>query len=111
MVLRAAEQIARYGWLKDRPVTTTTGNTELGALSELRTSTPSTAGQDAVAPRDSSETLRSLLSVARGGSGSKSTQARLPVEAALATDSDVTLRRLDSGRTASCKTTGWADVE
>ncbi|NKX92163.1 large ATP-binding protein [Sanguibacter hominis ATCC BAA-789] len=66
-VLRAAEQIARYGWLKDRPVTTATGDPELAALNELRTSAPSAAERDAVASSDSSETVLSLLSVARGG--------------------------------------------
>lgn len=68
-VLRAAEQIARYGWLKDRPVTAATDNPELAALNQLRTWAPSTTGRDGVAPasRDSPESVPSLLSVARDG--------------------------------------------
>lgn len=66
-VLRAAEQIARYGWLNDRPVTAAADDSELAALNQLRTFAPSTMEQDGVVPasRDSSESVPSLLSIAR----------------------------------------------
>lgn len=66
-VLRAAAQIARYGWLNTRPVTATTDDSELSALNQLRTSVPTTAIRDDVAPatRDRSASPPSLLSVAR----------------------------------------------
>ena len=69
VVLRAAEQIARYGWLNNRPVTAATDDPELAALNQLRTPARSTAKRDGVvsASRDSSESVPSLLSVAREG--------------------------------------------
>lgn len=68
-VLRAAKRIARYGWLRSRPVTAATGDPELTALNRLRTPTSPTAERDGdvSAPRDSPATVSSLLSVARGG--------------------------------------------
>lgn len=45
-MLRAAEQIARYGWLTNRPVTAATNYTELAALNDLRTSGPTTEQDD-----------------------------------------------------------------
>lgn len=68
-VLRAAEQIARYGWLNDRPVTAAAENPELIVLDQLRASTPAPATRDgaAHAARDGSASLPSLLSVARKG--------------------------------------------
>ncbi|MFD2028539.1 NACHT domain-containing protein [Promicromonospora aerolata] len=68
-VLRAADQIARYGWLSKRPVTAATDVPELAALNELRTSAPPTIGRDggAATSRDSSVSAPSLLSVAREG--------------------------------------------
>lgn len=68
-ILRAAEQIARYGWLKDRPVTAATDDPELAALNQLRASAPSTSDRADETPtlRDSSESVPSLLSVAREG--------------------------------------------
>lgn len=68
-VLRAAEQIARYGWLKDRLVTAATDDPELAALNQLRASAPSTTDRAGETPasRDSSDSVPSLLSVARGG--------------------------------------------
>lgn len=66
-VLRAAEQIARYGWLKDRPVTAATDDPELAALNQLRASAPPTTDRAGETPtsRDSSDSVPSLLSVAR----------------------------------------------
>jgi hypothetical protein len=66
-VLRAAEQIARYGWLNGRPVTAATDDPELIALNQLRTSAPATRDGAMHAARDSSALLPSLLSVAREG--------------------------------------------
>lgn len=66
-VLRAAEQIARYGWLNNRPVTAPTEDPELAALNQLRTHVPSAAEQDGAKPvaRDRSTPLPSLLRIAR----------------------------------------------
>ena len=68
-VLRAAEQIARYGWLNKRAITAVTDVPELAALNQLRTSAPPATGRDdgATASRDSSASAPSLLSVARAG--------------------------------------------
>lgn len=68
-LLRAAERIARYGWLKGRPITAATDDPELTALNQLRTLTPSTTEGDDVAPasHDTSDSVFSLLSVAREG--------------------------------------------
>lgn len=68
-VLRAAERIARYGWLKDRPVTAATDDPELATLNQLRTPIPSTTEHDDVVPEspDSSESVSTLLNVAREG--------------------------------------------
>jgi hypothetical protein len=68
-VLRAAEQIARYGWLNNRPVTAVRNDPELAALNQLRASAPSTAERNGVVPgtRDASASLPSLLNVARKG--------------------------------------------
>jgi len=66
--LRAAEQIARYGWLNKRPVTATTNDHELAALNQLRTSSPSTVERARVAPaRESAAAAPSLLRIARQG--------------------------------------------
>ncbi len=66
-VLQAAERIARYGWLSNRPVTAATDDPELAALNQLRTSGPSTIVRDGVVPksRGGLESTASLLSVAR----------------------------------------------
>lgn len=67
-VLRAAEQIARYGWLTKRPVTAATDYTELAALNDLRTSGPTTEQDGTMhASPVTSATVPSLLSVARKG--------------------------------------------
>jgi hypothetical protein len=68
-VRRAAEQIARYGWLNKRPVTTATDVPELAALNQLRASAPPTTEPTlgAATSRDSSAWVPSLLSVAREG--------------------------------------------
>lgn len=67
-VLRAAEQIARYGWLKNRPITATTTDPDLDMLNRLRTSSPATEHYAAVPPTPGSSTAApSLLSVARKG--------------------------------------------
>ncbi|GAB1512578.1 NACHT domain-containing protein [Actinophytocola sp. KF-1] len=65
-VLRAAEQIARFGWLKNRPVTGDTTDTDLAALNQLRVP-PSTADRHhgPVEPHDQPTPQASLLSVAR----------------------------------------------
>ncbi|GAA2012894.1 NACHT domain-containing protein [Microbacterium ulmi] len=63
---RAAEQIARYGWLSSRAVTGNVRDPELAALIELRTSAPQV--DDAVSTELSSRehpAQASLLSVAR----------------------------------------------
>lgn len=66
-VLRAAERIARHGWLRSRPVTAATSDPDLTALNRLRTPTSPTVERDGdvSAPRDSPATVSSLLSVAR----------------------------------------------
>lgn len=68
-VLRAAERIARHGWLDKQPVTSDTDDSDLAALNELRSTVPSTAEPDvAVLPAgDRSGLLPSMLSVAREG--------------------------------------------
>lgn len=68
-VLQAAERIARYGWLSNRPVTAATDDPELAALNQLRTSASSTTVRDGVVPasRDGLDSAPSLLSVAREG--------------------------------------------
>lgn len=66
-VLRAAEQIARHGWAKDRPVTGDTTDTNLAALSQLHVPTSSTADRhdEAAGPHDQTTPQGSLLSIAR----------------------------------------------
>ncbi|CAM4085282.1 large ATP-binding protein [Helcobacillus massiliensis] len=66
-VLRAAEQAARYGWLRGRPVTAATGDPELAALNQLRVPGTSTAERGGVmsSARENSAGSPSLLSVAR----------------------------------------------
>lgn len=67
-VLRAAEQIARYGWLITRPVTAATGDADLAALNRLRASKPAAEREDTVHPSpDGAVAVPSLLSVARQG--------------------------------------------
>lgn len=68
-VLRAAEQIGRFGWLNGRPVTAATDDPELAALNQLRTTAPRLPERDDVVPasRASSDSVPSLLSVVRGG--------------------------------------------
>lgn len=63
-VLRAAEQIARFGWLKRRPVTGDTTDAELVELNRLRIPAPPPQLGDGSGPADQT-TLPSLLSVAR----------------------------------------------
>lgn len=68
-VLRAAEQIARFGWLSKRPVAVASEEPRLIALNDLR-ARPSTTGEqngEASSPRDSSTPAPSLLSVSREG--------------------------------------------
>lgn len=67
-VLRAAEQIARYGWLDARPVTAATGDPDLAALNRLRASRPATEHAIVHPSPDGAAAVPSLLSVARGGS-------------------------------------------
>lgn len=67
-VLRAAEQIARFGWLDSRPVTAATGDPDLAALNLLRASGSATDQGDTVHPApDGAAAEPSLLSVARAG--------------------------------------------
>ena len=68
-VLRAAEQLARSGWLKVRPVTGSSAEPELTALIGIRNSSPSGTQREARthAPHDRTASQRSLLSVARSG--------------------------------------------
>jgi hypothetical protein len=67
-VLRAAERIARFGWLDSRPVTAATGDPDLVALNRLRASGPATEPGDTVHPAsDGAAAEPSLLSVAREG--------------------------------------------
>jgi hypothetical protein len=63
-VLRAAEQIARFGWLKRRPVTGDTTDAALAALNRLRVPALPSERQDGSGSGDQT-TLPSLLSVAR----------------------------------------------
>lgn len=63
-VLRAAERIARFGWLKQRPVTADTIDTELAALNKLRASASPPAKEEK-SGRGDHTALPSLLSVAR----------------------------------------------
>jgi hypothetical protein len=65
-VLRAAEQIARFGWLEKRPVAADTSDAELAALNRLRAPTTQTAAPpDGRFGRGDHTTLPPLLSVAR----------------------------------------------
>jgi hypothetical protein len=65
-VLRAADQVARYGWLKNRPVTTATADPELATLDRLRTSAPVAIERHcAVSARRDNLARSSLPSVAR----------------------------------------------
>jgi len=64
-VLRAAEQIARFGWLKKRPVTRDTTDAELAALNRLRVPKSPTEREGGRSGTDDRTTLPSLLSVAR----------------------------------------------
>jgi hypothetical protein len=65
-VLRAAEQIARFGWLEKRPVTAATSDAELAALNRLRAPTPPTAPrQERKFGWGDQTTLPALLTVAR----------------------------------------------
>lgn len=65
-VLRAAEQIARFGWLQKRPVTGDTSDAELASLNKLRV--PAAAREWVDASSSSNQTtVPSLLSVARAG--------------------------------------------
>ncbi|MGO4205662.1 NACHT domain-containing NTPase [Rhodococcus sp. TAF43] len=63
-VLRAAEQIARFGWLGKRPVTGDTTDAELDALNRLRAPAPATEPEDRSGSGDQT-TLPALLSIAR----------------------------------------------
>jgi hypothetical protein len=63
-VLRAAEQIARFGWLRHRPVTGDTTDTELAELNRLRVPAPPTEREDGSGSGDQ-PAPPSLLSVAR----------------------------------------------
>lgn len=64
MALRAAEQIARFGWLEKRQVTGDTTDAELDALNRLRTPAPQTNPEHSLGTGGQT-TLPSLLSVAR----------------------------------------------
>lgn len=67
-VLRAAEQIARFGWLSKRPVLVTTDDARLMALNDLRTTESQGRGEVAEKVHESRSSLTpvpSLLSVAR----------------------------------------------
>jgi hypothetical protein len=66
-VLRAAEQIARFGWLKKRPVTGDTTDTDLAALNQLRVSATLTAVRHdgPSGSVDQATPQPSLLSIAR----------------------------------------------
>jgi hypothetical protein len=63
-VLRAAEQIARFGWLQGRLVTGDTADAELAALNRLRVPESPSEREDGAGSRDQT-TLPSLLSIAR----------------------------------------------
>jgi hypothetical protein len=66
-VLRAAEQVSRSGWLKNRPATGNTADLELAALICTRDSSPSETQRVAGTHTEGDRTARqpSLLSVAR----------------------------------------------
>lgn len=66
-VLRAAEQIVRFGWLKNRPVTGDTTDTDLAALNQLRVPAAPADVRHQVpsGPSDRATRQPSLLSVAR----------------------------------------------
>jgi hypothetical protein len=68
-ILRAAEQIARSGWLKDRPVTGNSAEPALTALIGIRNSSPPGPQQETRthAQHDRTASHLSLLSVARSG--------------------------------------------
>jgi hypothetical protein len=68
-VLRAAEQIACSGWLKNRPVTANTADPKFAALISMRNSSPSETQREAGThtQRDRRTSQPSLLSVARSG--------------------------------------------
>lgn len=63
-VLRAAEQIARFGWLTNRPVTGDTTDAELAELNRLRVAAPPAERPGKTEALDHT-TMPSLLSVAR----------------------------------------------
>lgn len=63
-VLRAAEQIARFGWLEGRPVSGETSDADLAALIRLRVPAAATEGGEGAGPGDQT-TVPSLLSIAR----------------------------------------------
>lgn len=63
-VLRAAARIARFGWLRNRPVTGETTDAELAELNRLRVPTPPPQQGDGSGSGDQT-TLPSLLSIAR----------------------------------------------
>ncbi|AMY56498.1 hypothetical protein A3L23_05200 (plasmid) [Rhodococcoides fascians D188] len=63
-VLRAAEQIARFGWLQNRPIGGDTEDADLAALNRIRVPETLADRQDRLKYRDQT-TLRPLLSVAR----------------------------------------------
>lgn len=62
-VLRAAEQIARFGWLQKRPVTGDVSDAELASLNKLRV--PATGEHRDVSGSGDQKTVPPLLSVAR----------------------------------------------
>lgn len=65
-VLRAAERIAQFGWLKKRPVSGDTTDVDLAHLTELRVSTPAAVRNRVPGGCPGRTTpLPSLLSVAR----------------------------------------------
>ncbi len=66
-MFRTAGQIARFGWLTSRPITTTTDDPELAELNRLRAAAPATVPQSSPTPAVSNRaaTPASLLSVAR----------------------------------------------
>lgn len=63
-VLRAAERIARFGWLRERPVTGHTSDAELAVLNDLRVLTAIEKNKDAFKVINQ-DRMPSLLSVAR----------------------------------------------
>lgn len=64
-VLRAAERIARFGWLQRRPVTGDTSDAELASLNKVRV--PAAGERQDVSGSGDQTTVPSLLSVARAG--------------------------------------------